>query len=283
MEGLILFFALLLFIYVLRFFNKKNKKIEEEARNLEEQQQMEIKKNNLKTIRENYEYLIKNDDTKTEFDSNETSLSGDNIIHGGSLNYSNWSFENTLRFIGKNSLKLKHLNIEKYTFRRISLDFDSKKSFSKNLDIIASQAKKYEVQDETEIKKAIEEINCVKKNLKDLKSWLIQNLEKILIENAKEGKKLPFVILFKDHYDKHVPYWLYKKFKCLGLSHPDVNGLNREQYCENIFTLISSNLKLDRHFKKLNLEYCIYKDLDGLIIFKEGQKRLYLKGEFHFY
>ncbi len=285
MEGLILFFALALFIYAVRFFHKKNKQIEEEVRNQKQKKQMEIQENNLKTIRENYKNLIENDDTETEFDGNETSYGEENIIHGGALNYSNWSFENTLRFIGKNSLKLKHIDTEKYAFKHISFDLDSKKSFSKNLDVIASQTekvKKYEVQNKTDITEAIKHINLVKNEIKKLKSWIIQNIEKILIENAKKGRKLPFVIYFKDHYDKSVQCWLNIEFERLGLSHPDVYNLDEQQTCEKIFTLISSNLKIDRHFKKLNLEYCIYKNLDGLIIFKEGEKSRYLKGEIYF-
>ena len=42
-------------------------------------------KKNLKTIEDNYEHLIDNEDTQTTF-------AYKNIVHGGSLNHSNWSF-----------------------------------------------------------------------------------------------------------------------------------------------------------------------------------------------
>ena len=103
-----------------------------------------------------------------------------------------------------------------------------------------------------------------------------------LVENAKKGRKLPFVIYFKDYYDKSLLWGLDQEFKYLGLSYPKKNDLDNQQITEKIFTLISSNLKLDRHFKKLNLEYYIYKDFDGLIIFRDGEKSRYLRGEIYF-
>ena len=105
------------------------------------------------------------------------------------------------------------------------------------MDSIASKAEKNnkdEVKNENDINEAIKKILLIKNTIRDLKSWLIQNLEKILIENARNGKKLPFILIFEDHYSKYLNYWLFPHFNTLGLSHPDIYYMDRKEYYEII-------------------------------------------------
>ena len=108
MEELIGFLVVILIIFALTKIIARGKKNEEE----EEKELWENEQKNLKTIKDNYEHLINNEDTQTTFTHKD-------MVHGGSLNHSNWSFENTLKFIARNWLKQKHLDIQKYAFKKI--------------------------------------------------------------------------------------------------------------------------------------------------------------------
>ena len=73
---------------------------------------------------------------------------------------------------------------------------------------------------------------------------------------------------------------MFLNFNELGLSHPNPNYIsNRREYNNIVFDYISSNKKLDDYFTKLGLEYSVYGTsyIEGLMIFKKGQKRKYLE------
>ena len=126
MEELIVFLIVILIIFASTKIIARSKKIEEEK----EKASWENEQKNLKTIEDNYEHLIDNEDTQTTF-------AYKNIVHGGSLNHSNWSFENTLKFIAQHWLKRKHLDIQKYAFKKISKDINSKEIFTNKIENIA--------------------------------------------------------------------------------------------------------------------------------------------------
>lgn len=273
---IIILFGLIYFLY------KANQKINiEKAEKINQQLEEEKRIKNQLILEQNYNYLIENEDTETTFKQ------GQQIIHGGPLNHSHWSFQNTLKFISKYNLKSKHLNIEKFYFDKISKEIKSNTSLTYKLEKIASQSeyKSREAKNLDEVKETIDKINKIKKDFISIKFWLIKNIENILIENAKKGLKLPYTLIFNDHYKEkriEVDGWLYLKFSKLGLTHPSPssfdNRIKRNAYNDEVFKLISSNTRLEKFLYKRELEYSTYSRygyIDGIIIFRSGQRKNY--------
>ena len=242
---------------------KRQLKKDAKKRYEKELKESEIRKNK-DQIFKNLDELIKNNDTISTFEGK------DNCIFGGPLNGMGWFPEAAMKFIGKNNLKIEALDL-----KNIDLIFqeenpinvsDNKntKNLAENIENIV-KIKKIEDEKRLLIKKVnnhISIINNEKNELSKVHSFIIKNLENILMLRAKEGLGLPFDLNLKDHEelkDISMHFKSNESFKFLKINTKNnKNVLSKTEFAELCFSHMSNQIeKFHKFLIKSGLAYSI--------------------------
>jgi len=283
-----IFFYIALPLFLLNFLIRYIKGRNEKKLRLAREKQELTEEEETKKINDKINEFIINGDTSSTFKDKN------NITYGGKLNTEGWNFFDVLRFISKNSLKVKDLDLKSINpILDEELETNNekltKKIFADEIEEIAHEKQFTTINNEC--LQSIKNINEYREYCAKLKKWIIINLKNILLEEAKKGHKLPLT-LYPTKYDKDLklptfyfvdwrtneaPIIISDDFSFLEIeiegeeNFTTRHGFEMEEVQENplkmfVFELISSNIKFGKHLTNLGLKYSL--SYDSEIIFK---------------
>lgn len=285
MEHILPIILLLAFIFAMYKAVQRGRKIDQELateiivlekQELEKALSIEEDKNKIK---EKINEFINNGNTTSTYTDKS------NKTYGGKINTEGWHFNNVLRFISKNRLRIKDLDLKTINpmLEEELKTSDGKPSQRKFADQIENIAhKKQIIEMNNQCIQNIKIINKYSEYCSKLKKWIIINIETILLEEAKKGQKLPLTLdpskynvelkipindytSFITQYDQISirDAFSFLKIKIEGDEHYTYNLSERDSdnhLKKSVFEMISRNIKFKNHLTNLGLKYKLSHD-----------------------